>query len=64
MWFVQSNANLSTPGWNLYYHFSRNKPEGCKTALAITSIFTSQLLELMTWTLILPFLARLDIIKP
>ena len=38
---------------------ARNKPEGSKTALANASIFTSQLLELMTWTLLLPFMARL-----
>ena len=37
----------------------RNKPEGRKTALAGASIFTSELLELMTWTILLPFMIRL-----
>ena len=36
----------------------RNKPEGRKTALAGASLFTSHLLEIQTWTCLLPVLIR------
>ena len=36
----------------------RNKPEGRKTALAGASLFTSRLLEIQTWTCLLPVAIR------
>ena len=43
---------------NIIQKNCRNKPEGRKTALAGASLFTSHLLEIQTWTCLLPVLIR------